>query len=163
LTGRTHLGGGLLAGAALAASMGVPPPLSILCVITAAFGAMLPDVDHPQSLISGWPFLGIISRILTIGIRHRGPTHSLPAIAALAAGVYLMGAPMPIVAAAALGGLSHLALDMLTASGVPLLWPLPYRFRIIPAWMNGLVWFLDGLVGIILFGAALVLMIEVLR
>nr|WED68702.1 metal-dependent hydrolase [Pectobacterium colocasium] len=66
---------------------------------------------------------------------HRGFTHSLLAIAA---GIFFIQTrlppdwPIPTDAyhAMIVGYLSHILADMLTPSGVPLLWPCRWRFRL---------------------------------
>lgn len=132
MTGRTHLLAGAAAGAALLALRGagaVDPKGAVAALGAACLGALLPDIDCPQSLLSrkGGP-LGAAPGLI---LRHRGPTHSLVAsLAAWAVASWLCAACgfLGAVALAALAGyLSHLALDALTPGGVPLLWPLSGR------------------------------------
>ncbi|MDD9341154.1 metal-dependent hydrolase [Providencia heimbachae] len=97
----------------------------------ALLGALLPDIDHPSSIP------GRLFRIFSLPISklcgHRGFTHSLIAWMILLISCYQWlpaswGIPVDLVQAFLLGYLSHLIADMLTPSGVPLLWPLPQRF-----------------------------------
>jgi len=92
----------------------------------AAFGALLPDLDHPGSWIGrrfkliAWP--------ITLIFGHRGITHSL--LAAGAVSILLLSQ----VAAAwvipiGLGYLSHLLGDYLTPLGIPLLYPSRKAFH----------------------------------
>lgn len=95
--------------------------------------SLLPDIDHPKSV------LGQRLRWLAIPIArafgHRGFTHSLLAIAGGMA-LFQMDVPRswPIPAdalhAMIIGYFSHLLADMLTPAGVPLLWPCRWRFRL---------------------------------
>ncbi len=62
-------------------------------------------------------------------VGHRGVTHSLLAVAAMLLFLAEKGAGS-IAAPLAVGYLSHLAADGLTPSGVPLLWPIKYRFSL---------------------------------
>jgi inner membrane protein len=93
----------------------------------AVAGSLLPDIDHPQSFIGRR--LRLISRPLSRIIGHRGLTHSL---LALAGGFWLLlksaHLNVHVAQALALGYLSHLAGDWLTAAGIPLLWPWRKRF-----------------------------------
>jgi inner membrane protein len=122
----------------------------------AALGGLLPDIDEPRSLIGHSPRIvaqgatrksrrGSLPRVLVrVGgelltglvqalatfIReltgHRGATHWLLAALVVALVVAaLLGAQAGLYLLA--GYLSHLALDMLTRSGVPLLGPLSKR------------------------------------
>ncbi len=94
-------------------------------------GALLPDIDHPSSI------LGRIFRVISLPISklcgHRGFTHSLIAWLILLISCYQWlptqwGLPADLIQAFLLGYMSHLVADMLTPSGVPFLWPLPTRF-----------------------------------
>ena len=95
--------------------------------------SLLPDIDHPNSLLGQrlkWLSLPI-SRLCG----HRGFTHSLLAVAG---GIFLFrsqvpadwGIPLDVLHAMIVGYLSHIMADMLTPAGVPLLWPCRWRFRL---------------------------------
>ena len=94
---------------------------------------LLPDIDHPQSLLG--QRLRWISQPIARAFGHRGFTHSLLAVVG---GVILLRMQLPsgwIIPADAfqgmvLGYLSHIVADMLTPAGVPLLWPCRWRFRL---------------------------------
>ncbi len=93
--------------------------------------ALLPDIDHPKSLLG--QRLRWISLPMARAFGHRGFTHSL---LAMMTGIYFIhqqlppGWPLPTDAyhAMIIGYLSHILADMLTAAGVPLLWPCRWRF-----------------------------------
>lgn len=94
---------------------------------------LLPDIDHPKSLLG--QRLKWISKPVARIFGHRGFTHSLLAIfAALALLQFKLPADTPIPAdvlqGMVVGYLSHIAADMLTPAGVPLLWPCRWRFRL---------------------------------
>lgn len=92
---------------------------------TATLGSLVPDIDHPNSFLGkitwGWlvPYherQGIAWKI------HRKFTHSLT-FTILVAGVTLITG-FPVVALGlSVGIISHLLGDMMTPSGVPLLYP----------------------------------------
>ncbi len=93
----------------------------------AILGALLPDIDHPKSVMGRWvPFLSVpLSKILG----HRGLTHSLLALVAAAglgmvAATHWPGFGFPL----ALGYLSHLLGDFFTGGGIPLLYPSTRRY-----------------------------------
>lgn len=95
--------------------------------------ALLPDIDHPRSVLG--QRLKWISQPIARVFGHRGFTHSLFAIIA-AALLFQFKAPaswfIPTVVlhSMTVGYLSHLLADMLTPMGVPLLWPCRWRFRL---------------------------------
>jgi len=115
---QTHLAGGLAVGALVSTT-----PTAI---IISGISALLPDIDKFNSKMGrAAPLLSIPISII---FGHRGLLHSL-----LAAGlIYLLTLKLlPTYSLYCLAGyLSHLLLDCLTPSGVPLLWPVPFRFRI---------------------------------
>ncbi|MCG8155290.1 metal-dependent hydrolase [Brenneria goodwinii] len=95
--------------------------------------SLLPDIDHPKSLLG--QRLKWISAPIARAFGHRGFTHSLLAIVA---GVFFIQTRLPsdwllptdAYHAMIVGYLSHIAADLLTSSGVPLLWPCRWRFRL---------------------------------
>lgn len=109
--------------------------LTLLCV---ALGALLPDLDHPKAWLAQFrlarhgllrfirPF-ALPSAILREEFGHRGGLHSLLAALALYAGLRALDAAIPGAAqwgaALAWGYVLHLAADLLTNRGVPLLYP----------------------------------------
>jgi membrane-bound metal-dependent hydrolase YbcI (DUF457 family) len=129
MLGRTHLVAGAIAGAAVAARYGPRDLLGL--ALGAAIGmasASLADIDLASARLSRalpggrWP-----SRLLP----HRGPTHSLLAVAVYSA--LWAGWLAPTlhlgpgdVAAAAAGYASHLVLDG-CSGGVAWLWPFSGR------------------------------------
>lgn len=171
MVGPTHLG------AALAAAVwsGMREPAALAA---AGIGALLPDLDRPGSLAGRLvpgsslgrigrfaagallAYLGWMERdraVLICGLlvaaagalEHRGFLHSLAALvlAWWAAGRIGVGAEPAL----ALGWGSHLALDLLTPAGVPLLWPWGRRFSL-PAVRTG-SW-ADRLLGVSFLAAA---------
>lgn len=102
-------------------------------------GSLLPDIDHPNSALGSK--VPIISRCLNKVLGHRWATHSLvvnvpfylilifivhkfsPTIIQLVITQFILGILF--------GVLSHLFLDSLTVSGIPLLYPISNRrFRL---------------------------------
>ncbi|MBL0497003.1 metal-dependent hydrolase [Aeromonas caviae] len=94
--------------------------------------ALLPDLDHPGSLLGRQlPWIsGPLSRLFG----HRGFTHSLLAVGMGVWGLAQVEAPWLLSGAVKdaliVGYLSHLLGDWLTPMGIPLLWPWRRRFRL---------------------------------
>lgn len=94
--------------------------------------ALLPDLDHPRSLLGRQlPWIsGPLSRLFG----HRGFTHSLLAVGMGVWGLAQVEAPWLLSGAVKdaliVGYLSHLLGDWLTPMGIPLLWPWRQRFRL---------------------------------
>ncbi|HTH16296.1 MAG TPA: metal-dependent hydrolase [Magnetospirillum sp.] len=123
-------GSHVVAGAAcwaVAAKLGGYPPADPQALASAALGALLPDIDHPQSWAGRK--LKPISVPLAMLVGHRGITHSLIAVVAALLAISAFGTAW-MAAPVAIGYLSHLAADGLTPSGVPLLWPSRRRFTL---------------------------------
>lgn len=112
---------------AVTAKIGGLPPGEPQALAAAAFGALLPDIDHPQSWAGRK--MRAISVPLSAVVGHRGITHSLLAVAAAVAGLAVWGVGA-MTAPIMVGYLSHLVADGLTPSGVPLLWPNRRRFTL---------------------------------
>ena len=112
MRGATHIAGGLLVSLPLIIMGGEPNSI----MPAAAFGALLPDLDHGgSSLGKKFPIL--------CWLPHRGPLHSISVGIALA--VVALFYRFPGVAGAVfLGYTSHLVLDALNPSGVSFFWPL---------------------------------------
>lgn len=137
MTGRTHLTIGIAVGLAVAQMLDAAPKEAAFITGAAALGSLLPDIDHPQSMLSGWiPGSGL----LTLFTRHRGITHSIlfclffPVLASFVLrSLTGMGIDDPYRIPLLLGMLSHLAADMLTPVGVPLFAPITsYNFKVLP-------------------------------
>ncbi|WP_373689584.1 metal-dependent hydrolase [Photobacterium pectinilyticum] len=96
----------------------------LLALPLVLLGALLCDVDHPESTIGrlclfiSWP--------IRIIFGHRGITHSLLAILCL---WYFLGSN-PYACAIIIGASTHLLGDFLTPSGIPLLYPYRKRYRL---------------------------------
>lgn len=126
---------GVAVGVALAAAQHVPLREAAQLAVTAGLWALVPDIDHPHSMISG-----IVpgARLVSIFTRHRGPTHSVvfvaAALLAVLAGHLRAGVELPELFLLAIGGglASHILSDMLTPTGCPLMWPYGFMYKFAP-------------------------------
>jgi inner membrane protein len=105
-----------------------------LGLATAMAASMLPDLDCPGSYIGRK--LPFISRPLGMLLGHRGFSHSLLCTVLVGAVFsYATHAELSLLAAVAIGYLSHILGDYLCDSGIPLWWPkkerisFPYAIR----------------------------------
>ena len=118
-----------------------------LIILASWFGSILPDIDHPTSTISKkFTLLSIPYRILQFifgkfkstkhFVGHRGITHSLFFLfIPIIIGLFFVTNEWIVVGLFGLsvGILSHLVMDMLNPTGVPLLLPLSkHKFRLLP-------------------------------
>lgn len=124
-----------------------PPNLKIATVLTALVanivGALLPDIDQASNRL--WDLLpggNLVGRVLRrVLLSHRTLSHSILGIW----GVYKLSlwllpkwlnssfVEIGIVwAALMIGYLSHLVLDGFTEEGLPLLWPIKWKFGLPP-------------------------------
>lgn len=123
----SHIVLGLAAWVVAAPYLGMPAfapiPLSL-----AVLGSLLPDIDHPKSLIGrrSRP----VSTLICKAFGHRGITHSLAAVAVGGALLQSAGMAVGIVLPLVIGYLSHLFADMLTPSGLRFAWPLAGRWSL---------------------------------
>lgn len=168
MNGTTHaiFGVGALAGAALL--LDVEPALYAYPVAVVA--AWLPDVDNPRSTLGNGlsrrknPFTNAVTRPISWALRtasfslvrvvgHRTLTHSLLGLAILLLPAWLfLGAFPNLVLALAAGCVSHVMADALNTPGVPLLWPLRWRFRLLPGGIRS-----DGLAEFVVAAGVFVL------
>jgi len=128
----THIVGGALAGLCLTPKADLGTTLA--AAVVGSLAALLPDIDSPHSFLGSK--LPVLPSTVKLTMGHRGPLHSL----AVAVIVYVSGFWLipqfftkwpPELPFWILGGyISHLFLDMLNPSGVPLLWPLPGRIML---------------------------------
>ena len=143
MNGRTHALLGLASGLAIGHITG-QSHLSWLGIAGMA-GGLLPDLDHPKSIISGFnPFRDIVRAFVS----HRGLTHTL-LFWVLVLGFVGVAYPIsqPFVVAVGAGVLSHLIGDMLTPWGVPLLLPVSnFNFTLLPSvFLNFTSWIIEAI------------------
>jgi len=138
MMGKTHLATGILAGELTALAYYRASIIPALIVIgTAAIGSLVPDIDHPGSLLSSSTRLSRhISNSIAAVTPHRGLTHT-PIFAGLIIAVlyYFLQQRIkycdPICIGLAVGIFSHLVLDTLTERGVMWFWPItPKHLRL---------------------------------
>jgi inner membrane protein len=134
MTGRTHLTLGAAAGLLIAAYTGFNPGF---CFAAGCLGGLLPDIDHPQSMLSGWiPGSGLLG---VFGVRHRSFTHSILFMVLLVAAWFTLttrvAVPYPLLVAFLAGVATHIVSDMLTSQGVQLLFPSRRNWKAAPGFI----------------------------
>lgn len=126
--------------------------LSPLALVAAGAGSLAPDIDSPHSWLGrrlpfiSWPLAGLIG--------HRGLTHSLLMVVAIAAALVIYAPPL-WAQAFLVGYLVHIGADMLTNSGVPLMWPSERRYRVLGIQTGGLLEWAGVTAVIATWGAAM--------
>lgn len=126
MLGATHAVIGMAAGMGIATYAGMEPTQILFLGGISALSALLPDIDHPAGSLRRQ--LGAVGHISFFWMKHRGVTHTLISLAMVSA-VTLYFLPVKVAFAFIAGYGSHLLADMLTHSGVPLVYPLlKYRY-----------------------------------
>jgi membrane-bound metal-dependent hydrolase YbcI (DUF457 family) len=112
----------------------------IICLGAAILGALVPDLDAEEdsSIKHELGAVGTAASFILrlFGVQHRGLTHfGVVALLITLAG-WVFGSKFgygDVGLAFGLGYLSHVAIaDAMTHYGVPLLWPLPGQFHLLP-------------------------------
>lgn len=150
MKGITHALLGLSVGVYSISMLPADLPMQLAAVAAGLAGGLISDIDHPRAIISRYtPGVGHAARLV---ISHRGPTHSLLFLLLVILGGIVLHIPVIIATAAATGIASHLLADMATVAGVPLLWPLKGKWRLLP---GTLLWGSASLIEIAVSGGAL--------
>lgn len=148
MTGKTHIAGGLCAGAVLAAycvqsdplvfAEGVLKPLAgiatgIGCCIG---GGLFPDIDWHTSKLG--QIFSPLSKTINMIFGHRTLFHS-PILYLLIWGIVALTVPAakPCLYFFLLGVATHLALDLFNVKGIPLFYPCSKRFHVASFKTNG--------------------------
>ncbi len=117
---------------------GVPAGLAI-CAAAAILGGLAPDIDAEDSAIKRE--MGTVGSVASFGLRslgvkHRGLTHYGVTTLLVIALSYALGGWLGYPDAGlafGLGYFSHVAIaDAMTKHGVPLWWPRPGKFHLLP-------------------------------
>src|SRR3972149_10273116 len=146
MTSRTH---DLIAFASLLTVASLNPPTqlnistTISCLVGSVVGALAPDMDQATNRL--WDLLpagNLVGKLLrNLMLRHRTISHSLLgiflfyklldfAIPKLLNPAYVNG--QLVIAAVMIGLVSHIAADMFTKEGVPILFPITVKVGIPP-------------------------------
>ena len=111
------------AGCTLLATQHGMLPTTLPVIAAGCLGALLPDVDHPKSMIGRR--IPVLPNILYNAFGHRQLTHSGGVVLGILAIYAYYGAPWLL--ALAIGYISHLLGDMVFGNGVPIFYPSRYR------------------------------------
>lgn len=146
MTGTTHMIGALLAGSIYTSYVfanGVPqtPQEASLLLSIAAIGGLIPDIDSSTSKLGRR--IKPVSKLISKIFGHRGLFHAPILYIILFSILYAKYPEQQLRLNAALIGIaSHLAIDMLNPSGIPLLYPIKWKFHIMEAKAGGIVEYL---------------------
>lgn len=137
MLGKTHKIGGICAGIITTSVLLQATDFSQEAVITAPLliasatvGSLIPDIDHPNSKLGSR--IRPVSKLINKMVGHRGFTHTIFALLILSFGLFMLNMYLPVslqpygwavVIGTVVGYASHLFLDVLTPSGVPLFAP----------------------------------------
>ncbi|RFU65176.1 metal-dependent hydrolase [Peribacillus glennii] len=121
MKGKTHIAGGIAAGAFYLTAGGSVPQEALFFASCAA-GALMPDIDHKGSTIGRK--IPLLDNVVSALFGHRAFTHSLLFLFL----AFLLFTKTPWAEAVEfgiwLGMASHLVLDMITVKGIKLFWPI---------------------------------------
>ena len=139
----THVVGGLSVGMLLTQYY-VRPEERVAALLIIGVASLLPDLDSQQSFVgSRMPFF---SWLMSSVFGHRGFIHSLLGCAMWLVVIFLVLKMVGldvyqgiVLSAFAIGYITHLIMDILTLSGIPLLWPWKAKIRIPIARTGGLL------------------------
>ncbi|GAB2763295.1 hypothetical protein GCM10027174_44990 [Salinifilum aidingensis] len=148
-----HLSTGAASGSVVGVFVASGPLAALVCTGIGGVAALAPDIDHHRATITralgpvgtalSWIIRKVSLGVYTLtatskdtpgaGGSHRGLTHT--GVAALATGAALwallgylgVDQALPYALAAAVGIVVHIGGDAITATGVPLIWPVKYR------------------------------------
>ena len=166
MIGRTHVLGGVLAAEATWSLAGSMSSQTMALVGAAAIlGSILPDIDHPQSLIASSSLTSRVAATTVSAVtRHRGLTHTTVFVVGLSFLCWWLLArytrlpdPQYISSGLCAGLLSHLILDSLNEKGVMWLWPISTKHISIGAIRTGS--FGETIFRIVLLAVALLLLL----
>lgn len=142
MTGKTHALIGLATTLAVHNAHPIvveDPVLLALALAAGVVGALAPDIDSDESEIRQLTRTnrraGLHGQLVSLlAPSHRGLTHS--ALAVLVLALAWLWWPWPLLFAFIVGYISHIAADMLTRSGVPVLWPLAFKWHLLPGFLR---------------------------
>ena len=169
--GWTHAVAGAFVGALIGHAAGQP----LAGAAIGGLAGLLPDVDHPGSTAGRW--FRPVAVVLEGVFGHRTVTHTVWFVAAVAVGLTLLAGALKgllagylprawppawlAFAAGLLGGLSHLALDAVTRSGIKPFAPL--KPRSFPRWVTEPRWELESSDPVVNWAATLLLLAGTLK
>lgn len=160
LLAKTHISGGLCAALLFASMTRLSPIPAVITVAAGMIGGLIPDLDHGKSTIT--KKTGIIGFFFSRAFKHRGVLHT-PIVYLLLCGILVKMLPSAVwlhylLYGLLCGELSHLFLDMLNPSGIPLLWPITRRkISLLPIQTGGKA---DYLIGKLCLVGAVLLMVD---
>ena len=134
MTAPNHIVGGIVVTGVFGGIAGINILEDWKYILICVFFSLLPDIDHPGSLMGR--LFKPVSRFINRNYGHRTITHNLASMAVVCLIVWLIGKGLgtekPITFLAFGGFFSHLIFDMMTVQGVPLFYPWALNPCVIP-------------------------------
>ena len=155
MKGKSHLVCGTIAGAAVSVLTHQPIQNILLITGSSALFSLIPDIDHPESMLGH--YIKPVSKFIKENLGHRTITHSGLWLCLFAILLYTSFNTMwfPVVLGSTVGFLSHILSDTFTVGGVPWMWPLSRKkIRLTPAKSGAHDWVLVIFTDILIAGAA---------
>lgn len=124
MRGKAHLACGIISGAGISAVCHFDILSSLLITGASAFFSLVPDIDHPDSMLGH--LIKPVSKFIKEKIGHRTLTHSGLWLILYAFLLYRFYNTFlfPVILGATIGFASHLISDTFTIGGVPWTWPI---------------------------------------
>ena len=135
MTMKNHIVGGFAFTGVVGALVGINLVSNPLLIVACLFASVLPDIDHPSTLL-GKLFKGL-SKYINDNYGHRTATHSLlflivvVIVSCFVESIFLSDFDFSLVIGLAL--FSHLLFDMMTLQGVEFLYPFQKMAFVLPA------------------------------
>lgn len=129
MQGSTHIFAGSAAGLCLSISEGLNITQTGIVTSIVVVASLIPDIDCHTSKIGH--SCGGISKLIQFIFGHRTMFHSPIFYFILAMVLKNYGVSAFVLKAGLLGITSHLLLDMLNPMGIPVLYPIPYNYRLL--------------------------------
>jgi len=130
MTAPNHIAGGIVITGICGSFMSINILSSPWYLGVVAFASILPDIDHPKSILGRVLFP--ISKYINRKYGHRTITHSAFFTVMMVMIANLIFKDPDMVSLFAIGYCSHLFLDMITIQGVPLFYPFMRNSFVLP-------------------------------
>lgn len=126
MTYKTHIAGAIALTLLIDTQLTLTPKQEIVMYSSAILGALMPDIDHPSSKIGKY---NPLSYMINKCFGHRTLTHSFIGLFIFNVIICMLNFKS-LLLGFNIGYISHLMLDMMTVSGVPIFYPYKKCYRL---------------------------------